>query len=240
VPIGTLARIVTGAPEAEINRENLKTFVGVTARLSGRDLGSAIQDIRTRIEPIVGGTAGVTVQFGGLYQQQQQSFRSLLYILIVGLLLVGIIVLFEFADWRAPIVTSLVSLATLAGVLVALAITGMTLNISSYVGAIMMAGIVGENAIFVVHEARLALRAGMGVHEAWETASLRRARPVAMTILATALALSPLALVLGAGAQLMQPLAIAVIGGFVLSGPGVLFFLPGLYRLLDPKGRLGR
>jgi CzcA family heavy metal efflux pump len=239
VPLGTLARVVTGKPEVEIDRENLKTFVGVTARLSGRSLGGAIGEIKARIDPILRASAGVTAQYGGIYEQQQQSFRSLFYILVGGLLLVGVIVLFEFADWRAPIVTSLVSLATLAGVLATLAVTGMTLNISSYVGAIMMAGIVGENAIFVIHEARLALREGQGVQEAWETASLRRARPVAMTILATALALTPLALALGAGAQLMQPLAIAVIGGFLLSGPGVLFFLPGLYRLLDPHGRLG-
>jgi multidrug efflux pump subunit AcrB len=115
----------------------------------------------------------------------------------------------------------------------------MTLNISSYVGAIMMAGIVGENAIFVIHEAKLALREGAGVREAWRSAAHRRLRPVGMTVLATALALAPLAVALGAGAQLMQPLAIAVIGGFLLSGPAVLLLLPGLYRLLDPHGRLG-
>jgi CzcA family heavy metal efflux pump len=239
IPVGALARISTGTPETEIHRENLKNFVGVTARLSGRSLGAAMADIRARIEPALRAAASLTVSYGGLYEQQQQSFRSLFYVLVGGIFLVGIVVLFEFGDWRAPVVTSLVSLSTLAGVLAALLATGMTLNISSYVGAIMMAGIVGENAIFVIHEARLALRAGKGVREAWETASLQRARPVAMTILATALALAPLAVALGAGSQLMQPLAIAVIGGFVLSGPAVLWLLPGLYRALDPHGRLG-
>ncbi|GAC1597670.1 MAG: efflux RND transporter permease subunit [Myxococcales bacterium] len=239
VPLGTVARVSTGAPEAEIQRDHLKTFVGVTARLNGRSLGAAMADIQVKVDATLRASSGVTVQYGGTYEQQQQSFRSLFYILTGGLLLVGVVVLFEFADFRAPIVTALVSLATLAGVLAALKVTGMTLNISSYVGAIMMAGIVGENAIFVIHEARLALREGKGVREAWEAASLGRARPVAMTILATALALGPLALALGAGSQLMQPLAIAVIGGFLLSGPAVLLLLPGLYRLLDPRGRLG-
>jgi multidrug efflux pump subunit AcrB len=239
VPLSALGRITTGAPEAQIDRENLKTFIGVTARLSGRDLGGAIAEIKTRIAPILATTGGVTAGFGGLYEQQQQSFRSLLYILVLGLLLVGLVVLFEFGDWRAPLVTCAVSLTTLAGVLAALALTGMTLNISSYVGAIMMAGIVGENAIFVIHEAKLALREGAGVREAWRSAAHRRLRPVGMTVLATALALAPLAVALGAGAQLMQPLAIAVIGGFLLSGPAVLLLLPGLYRLLDPHGRLG-
>jgi multidrug efflux pump subunit AcrB len=114
----------------------------------------------------------------------------------------------------------------------------MTFNISSFVGVIMMAGIVGENSIFVLHEARLELRAGRSVAEAWELAAVRRLRPVAMTVLATTFALAPLALALGAGSQIMQPLAISVIGGFVLSGPAVLLVVPGLYRLLDPNGRL--
>jgi multidrug efflux pump subunit AcrB len=240
IPVGQVTKISTGSPETQIDRENLKPYVGVTARLSGsQSLGGAIAQIRQRIAPLVNGVPGLSVQYGGLYEQQQQSFRSLFYILLGGLVLVSIIILFEFADWRAPLITAAVSLASLAGVLLALRLTGMTLNISSYVGAIMLVGIVGENAIFVLQEARLELRKGGTVAEAWETASLRRLRPVAMTVLATALALSPLALTIGAGAQLMQPLAIAVIGGFVLSGPAVLLLLPALYRLLDPHGRLG-
>ena len=126
----------------------------------------------------------------------------------------------------------------LAGVFAALRMTGMTLNIFSFVGAIMMVGIVGENAIFVIHEARQALRGGARVREAWASAARLRLRPVAMTVLASSFALAPLALALGEGSQLQQPLAIAVIGGFVLSGPLVLIVLPSLYALLDPRGRL--
>jgi multidrug efflux pump subunit AcrB len=232
VPLSMLASVETGPPEVEIDRENLKTYFGITARLEGRDLGSAMNDVRATVAR-VGLGPGMTVEYGGLYEQQQQSFRALLYVLLSGLILVGVIVLFEFADWRAPIVTALSAVAVLAGVLAALMLTGQTLNISSYVGAIMMVGIVGENAIFVIHEAKLARARGLPVGEAWAEAAHRRLRPVAMTVLATAFALAPLALALGAGAQLMQPLAIAVIGGFVLSGPIVLFVLPGLYRLLE-------
>jgi CzcA family heavy metal efflux pump len=238
IPLSQIAQVRTGQPEAEIDRENLRSFLGVTARLSGRSLGEAMADIRRKVEPIVASTAGLSVSYGGLYEQQQQSFRSLFYVLLGGLGLVGLVVLLEFGDWRAPLVTSLASLSVLAGVLLALRLTGMTLNISSYVGAIMMVGIVGENAIFVLHEARLELRKGNPVAEAWKIAAHTRLRPVAMTVLATALALSPLAIGLGAGSQLMQPLAIGVIGGFVLSGPAVLLLVPGLYRWLDPEGRL--
>ena len=194
-------------------------------------------DIRQRIDRDVRLGPGMSIEYGGLYQQQQ-SFRGLLYVLLAGLVLVSVVVLFEFADWRAPVVTSLSALAGLAGVLAALLLTGQTLNISSYVGAIMMVGIVGENAIFVIHEAQLGLEEGLSVHAAWARAAKRRLRPVAMTILATAFALAPLAVAIGQGSQLMQPLAIAVIGGFVLSGPIVLLVLPGLYRLLDPRGKL--
>jgi heavy metal efflux system protein len=239
VPLAAVASVSTGPPEAEIDRENLKTFVGVTARLSGRDLGSAMADIRARLARDLPLGGGMSVEYGGLYEQQQQSFRALLYVLLAGLVLVSVVVLFEFADWRAPLVTSVCAAAVLAGVLGALLLTGQTLNISSYVGAIMMVGIVGENAIFVIHEAQLGLRAGLSSVDAWARSARRRLRPVAMTVLATTFALGPLALALGQGSQLMQPLAIAVIGGFVLSGPLVLLVLPGLYRLLDPRGTLG-
>jgi len=240
IPLSTVATVSTGKPETEIDRENLATYVGVTARVSGRDLGSTMAEIRSRIRRQVTLPPSFSIRYGGLFQQQEQSFRNLLYILLAGLVLVSIVVLFEFGDWRAPIVTSACAASVLAGVLLALHLTGVTLNISSYVGAIMMVGIVGENAIFVIHEAREELRREVPVRLAWARASRRRLRPVAMTILATAFALAPLAIAYGEGSQLMQPLAIAVIGGFVLSGPIVLFLLPGLYRLLDPHGKLAR
>jgi heavy metal efflux system protein len=240
ITLSNVATVSTGAPEVEIRRENLKTFVGVTARLSGRDLGSTMSDVRRTLASQGVLAPGITVRYGGLFEQQQQSFRSLLYVLLAGLVLVAVIVLFEFADWRAPIVTAVCAATVLAGVLAALLLTGQTLNISSYVGAIMMVGIAGENAIFVIHEAKLALHRGLSPRAAWVEAAHRRLRPVAMTILATAFALAPLALALGQGSQLMQPLAIAVIGGFVLSGPVVLLVLPGLYHLLDPRGQLGQ
>jgi CzcA family heavy metal efflux pump len=238
LPLRDLASIETGAPEAEVNRENLKTFLGVTARLTGRDLGGAVAEIREKLSQKAPLPAGFSLEFGGLFEQQQDSFKALLGVLLGGLVLVSIVVLFEFGDWRAPLLTSLMALLVLAGVFAALEITKGTLNISSFVGAIMMVGIVGENCIFVIHEAREGLRSGLPVADSWIRASRRRLRPVLMTILATAFALAPLAVAWGEGSQLLQPLAIGVIGGFVLSGPLVLFVLPALYRALDPRGRL--
>ena len=239
VPLSTVATVSTGPPEAEIDRENLKTFVGVTARLSGRDLGGAVAEIRDALQARLDLPPGMEIQFGGAYEQQQSSFKGLLLVLIAGLVLVSVVLLFEFGDWRAPLVTGIIALAVLAGVFGVLLLTGMTLNISSFVGAIMMVGIVGENAIFVIHEARNSLREGLLPDQAWRAAARRRLRPVAMTVLASVFALAPLAFALGEGAQLQQPLAIAVIGGFLLSGPLVLLLLPALYSFLDPRGRLG-
>jgi CzcA family heavy metal efflux pump len=240
VPLSALANVVTGAPEAEIDRDNLKTYLGVTARLAGRSLGGAVEELRRVIAREVPLPAGTSLEYGGLYAQQQSSFKGLLGVLLGGLVLVAVVLLFEFGDWRAPLLTGLVGLGVLPGVFAALILTGSTLNISSFVGAIMMVGIVGENAIFVIHEARLELARGGDVGAAWRAAARRRVRPVAMTILATACALAPLALALGEGSQLLQPLAIAVIGGFLLSGPLVLWVLPELYAWSDPRGRLAR
>jgi Cu/Ag efflux pump CusA len=236
--LSDVASVETGAPEAEIDRENLKSYFGVTARLSNRSLGDAVGEIRRKLDAGLALPAGMTIAYGGLYEQQQTSFKSLVGVLLAGLLLVGIVLLFEFGDWRAPLLTALVSLSVLAGVFALLLVTGMTLNISSFVGAIMMVGIVGEKSVFFIHDAREEMRAGRTKEEAWAYAAERRFRAVAMTTLATVFALLPLALALGAGAQLQQPLAIAVIGGFIFSGLVVLLVLPGLYGWLDPRMRL--
>ncbi|HEY4229267.1 MAG TPA: efflux RND transporter permease subunit, partial [Thermoanaerobaculia bacterium] len=236
VPLSELATVVTGPPEAEIHRENLRTYVGVTGRLSGGSLGGAIAEIRSRLAASLPLPAGMSIRYAGLYEQQQTSFKGLLGVLFSGLLLVAIILLFEFGDWRAPLLTVVVALAVLTSVLASLLATGMTLSVSSFVGAIMMVGIVGEKAVFLIQDAREELRRGLPVREAWAEASRKRLRAVMMTIFATAFALAPLALALGEGSQLQQPLAIAVIGGFVLSSPLVLLILPALYSWMDPRG----
>ena len=238
VPLSVLATVGTGPPDVEIHRENLRTYVGVTARLSNRSLGGAVAEIRQRLARDLPLPAGMSLRFGGLYEQQQTSFKGLLGVLFGGLLLVAVVLMFEFGDWRAPLLTAVLALAVLTSVLASLLVTGMTLNVSSFVGAIMMVGIVGEKAVFLIHDAREELRRGVPVPEAWAEASRKRLRAVMMTIFATAFALAPLAIALGEGSQLQQPLAIAVIGGFVLSSPLVLLVLPSLYCWMDPKGRL--
>jgi CzcA family heavy metal efflux pump len=239
VPLSDLATVKTGPPDVEIQRENLRTYLGVTGRLDGVSLGAAATAIRRRLDSSLALPGSMSLRYGGLIEQQETSFKGLLGVLFGGLLLVSVIVLFQFGDWRAAALTALMAVTVLTSVLGSLMVTGMTLNISSFVGAIMMVGIVGEKAVFLIHDARDALHRGVRVEDAWAEASHKRLRAVMMTIFATAFALAPLAFALGEGSQLQQPLAIAVIGGFILSSPLVLLILPSLYRWLDPKGKLG-
>ncbi|HEX9007605.1 MAG TPA: efflux RND transporter permease subunit, partial [Bacteroidota bacterium] len=231
VPLSTIATITKTGGQAEIGRERLRQLVAVTARISGRDLGHTIDDIKAKLAGGFVLPAGVTMEFGGVYQTQQESFRGLLLVAIAAAALVFFVLLIEFGEFAVPLSIAVVNLVSLVGVFGALWITGVTFNISSFVGVIMIIGIVAENAIFVMHAAAEFRSAGLPLDAALINAGRARARPIVMTTLAAVLALSPLALGVGAGSQLQQSLAIAVIGGFSLSSILLFFGLPVIYRL---------
>ena len=232
VPLRSIANIAWTGGQAEIHRDGLRQMIAVTARISGRDLGSTINEIKVRIASEVRLPQSMTVEYGGVYQVQQESFRGLFLVALAAFLLVFIVLLFEFGEFAVPVSIFIVNILSLFGVAAALWLTGVTLNISSLVGVIMIIGIVAENAIFVVHEAHRELREGASLDDALVRAARLRVRPILMTTLAAVLALLPLSLGIGAGAQLQRPLAIAVIGGFSLSSVFLFFGLPMLYRVL--------
>jgi multidrug efflux pump subunit AcrB len=239
VAVRDVARVRIDPGETEIARDDRRTMVPVTARLSGRDLGSAMREIQSRIPREVVLPAGAGLRFGGLWLQQQTSFRGLVLVLLAATLLVTLVLLIAFRSWGATLALLGVTLASLAGVFGALRVTGSTLDISSLVGAIMMVGIVSENGFFLVATYLDRRRAGTGAMEAAVAASRRRTRPILMTTLAGVAALTPLSLGLGAGSELLRPLAIAVIGGFTLSAVLLLMVLPsllaGLGGVVDPS-----
>jgi CzcA family heavy metal efflux pump len=239
VSLSTIAVIEKTAGQAEIHREGLRQMVAVTARISGRDLGGTIADIRAKLASDVHLPNGILLEYGGVYQTQQESFRGLLLVILAAFLLVFIVLLFEFGEFAVPLSIFFVNILSLVGVAGALWITGVTLNISSLVGVIMIIGIVAENAIFVMHEYRMASESGMTVDQALVRATRMRARPILMTTLAAVLALTPLSLGMGAGAQMQRPLAIAVIGGFSTSSFLLFFGLPMVYRLLHREKKNG-
>lgn len=229
-PITDLATVQIEKGADEIQRENLQNMSVVTARLNNRDLGSVMKDIRNAVSQHVFLPQGYHIEYGGQYQEQQQSFKELLMILISAGLLVFGVVLFFSKDFLTSLIILLIASLGTAGCLLALFITGTPLNVSSYTGIIMIVGIIGENAIFTYLQFNDTLKTG-NADDAIVYAISTRLRPKLMTAIGAIVALLPLALGIGAGAQLHQPLAIAVIGGFIIAMPLLLVVLPTLLRM---------
>ncbi len=226
--LGDLASVRVDPGETEITRDNLRTMVPVTARLSGRDLGSAIREIRQTLARGLPLPREVTLQYAGQWAEQRSSFRGLTAVLLGAAAAVFLIFLVAFRSWRQTGAVFAVVAASLAGVFLVLHLGGATFNISSFVGAIMVVGIVSENAYFIVLEHRRSQAAGLAPDAAAFAAATRRARPVLMTTAAGMAALAPLALGLSAGSALLRPLALSVVGGFLVSAFLLLLVLPAL------------
>jgi multidrug efflux pump subunit AcrB len=218
--------------QAEVERENLRQMVAVTGRLEGHDLGTAIGQIRSQLAKDVKLAPGMTVEYGGLYQEQQSSFRELATALILAVLLVFITLLIEFRSYAHPIAIVTGAVLALSGVLLALFITGSTLNVVSLMGMIMIVGIVAKNGILMLDAVEDHLAGGDTLRQALLRSGRRRFRPVLMTSLAAMLGMLPLALALGAGSELLQPLAIAVIGGLTMALGLSLIVTPTVYAML--------
>jgi CzcA family heavy metal efflux pump len=218
--------------QAEVERENLRQMVAVTGRLESHDLGTAIGQIKSHLVKDVKLAPGMTVEYGGLYQEQQSSFRELATALILAVLLVFITLLIEFRSYAHPIAIVTGAVLALSGVLLALLITGSTLNVVSLMGMIMIVGIVAKNGILMLDAVEEHLAAGDTLRQALLRSGRRRFRPVLMTSLAAMLGMLPLALALGAGSELLQPLAIAVIGGLTMALGLSLIVTPTVYAML--------
>ena len=218
--------------QTEIARDGLRQTVAVTGRLEGKDLGTAIAEIKNLLPREVKLPPGMTIEYGGLYQEQQSSFRELAISLVLAVVLVFKTLLIEFRSYAHPIAIVTGAVLALGGVLLALLITGKTLNVVSLMGMIMIVGIVAKNGILMLDAVEDHLAAGDTLRQALLRSGRRRFRPVLMTSLATMLGMLPLALALGAGAELLQPLAIAVIGGLTVALLLSLVVTPTVYTLV--------
>jgi len=229
--LGSLARVTQLPPQNEIRRENLEQLITVTARLEGSDLGTAIAKIQRTVNAMHL-PSNVRVEYGGAYQEQQQSFRELLRVLILSLALVFGVLLAEFRNFSAPIAILTSSVLSIAGVVFALLITRTTFNVASFMGLIMVIGIVAKNGILLLDADERYRGEGMPARDAMIHAGQRRLRPIVMTASAAICGMLPLAFALGSGSQMLQPLAIAVIGGLVISIVLSLIVTPMVYHLL--------
>jgi CzcA family heavy metal efflux pump len=236
VALSAIANKELEPEQTEIHRENLRNLDAVTAHLEGRDLGSTMQEIQARMPKEVALPPGTEVEYGGLYQIQQESFAGLTRVLLASMFLIFIVLVFEFRSFAHPIAILVATVLCASGSLLALLVTHTTLNISSFMGIIMVIGIVQKNGILMLDSESHFTSQGMELHHAIFSAGRRRLRPILMTALAAVCGMLPLAIGVGSGAQLLQPLAIAVIGGLAVSMLLSLLITPALFYILRQRG----
>jgi len=229
--LGSLATITQLPPQNEILRENLQRMVVVTGRLEGSDLGTAMAKVQKTVQGLHL-PPSVRVTYGGTYEEQQKSFHDLLKVLLLALALVFGVLLVEFRNFPAPIAILTSSVLSISGVILALLITRTTFNVASFMGLIMVIGIVAKNGILLLDADEKFRAEGVSAAEAMMHAAQRRLRPIVMTAIAAVCGMLPLAFALGAGSQMLQPLAIAVIGGLAISMVLSLVVTPVVYFLL--------
>jgi CzcA family heavy metal efflux pump len=216
VPLAAVTTMQTLGAGRELARERLRPLVRVTARVDGIDLGTAIARVKARLAGL-NPPPGVSLEYSGLYAEQQKSFHQLALVLVAGTIAMFLVLVWEFARMAPAIAVLLGALSCLAGSFIALDLTGISLNISSFMGIIMVVGITAKNGILLLDRAEHDVAGGASPREALIEAAKVRLRPILMTTLATAAGLFPLALGLGAGAKVQQPLALVVIGGLAFA-----------------------
>jgi CzcA family heavy metal efflux pump len=232
--IGSLATIQETPGQTEIRRENLQRDVQVTARFEDMNLGEGMDKVQEAVKALQI-PPSIRVSYGGQYEEQQRSFKELVIVLILAILLVFIVLLFEFGNFAAPVAVICSALLSTSGVFVALLITGTTFNLSSFMGLIMVVGIVAKNGILLLDADQRFRVSGVPAEEAMIQAGERRLRPIMMTALATVAGMLPLAFAFGAGSQMLQPLAIAVIGGILASMILSLVVTPAVRYYLERR-----
>ena len=230
--LGSLASITELPGQTEILQDSEQRYVSVTARLEGLDMGHGIAAVKSALAQLHL-PPSIRVEYGGLYQTQQQSFRDLTLVLGLAIVFVFLVLLFEFRGFSAPISILASAVLSTAGVFVALLVTGITFNLSSFMGLIMVIGIVAKNGILLLDAAAKFRTAGFAPEEAIFQAGRRRLRPIVMTAIAAVSGMLPLALAIGSGSQMLQPLAVAVIGGLLIAMILSLFVTPTIYFYMN-------
>jgi CzcA family heavy metal efflux pump len=229
--LGSLATLDTDPGQTEIRRENLQRTVQITARFEGVGLGRGMEYVQKAVAGLHL-PSSIRVEYGGTYQEQQNSFRDLLKVLFLALLLLFMVLLFEFRTFSAPSAILASALLSTFGGLLALLITATTFNIASFMGVIMVVGIVAKNGILLLDAEHRFRSLGFSAEDAMIQAGRRRLRPIAMTALATVAGMLPLAFGMGKGSEMLKPLAVVVIGGLLSSMVLSLVFTPAIHYYL--------
>lgn len=233
-PLKRVATLSAVSGQAQISRENFKRMVAVTARISGRDMGSVIRDVKQIMDAPNMLPQGVYYELGGLYKQQQIAFNGMMMVFAAAVALVFLLLLFIYERFQVALAILLMPLLSLSAVFIGLWMTGIELNISAMMGMTMIVGIVTEVAIFFFSE-YFSLPLETSRSEALIEAGRNRMRPIIMTTLAAILTLLPLALAIGQGSAMQQPLAVAIIAGLMVQLPLVLLVMPVVFSVFESK-----
>jgi CzcA family heavy metal efflux pump len=228
IPLGSVAHMERSNGQAELLRENLRSMALVSGHLEGRDLGSAVDEIRTALQKVKL-PVGYSYEIGGQYETQQQSFRELVMVFGIAVVLVFVILVVQFRAWVPAVLVLLAAPLSIGGALLLLWITGTDLNVSSAMGVVLLIGLVVKNGIMLLDFSERLHGQGERFGVAIAHAGRIRLRPILMTTFCTLFGLLPLALGIGPGAELQRPLALSVIGGLTLSTLVTLLVVPGLY-----------
>jgi len=233
VPVESLVRMERSEGPVNIDRQDQERLLSVTANLEGRDLGSVMSDIATGLKKL-SLPSDFAILYGGEYEEQQKSFRALLLCFVLAVVLVYMVMAAQFESLRDPLVILFSIPLAGIGIVLMLFLTNTTFNIQAFIGTIMLAGIVVNNAIILVDYINLLRRRdGMPLREAVAVGGQRRLRPILMTTLTTVLAMIPMALGLGEGGEVQAPMARVVIGGLTTSTLITLLLIPTLYATVE-------
>ncbi len=235
VPLSSLATFEAQDTRGELLRQNQQQMIEMHSDLSGRSLGAVMTDVRAILarNPV---PSGIRLEIGGQYASQQDAFRALLLVLGLAAASVIAVMVIQFQSFVEPLVILLAAPLSFVGAMLLLLITGTPLNVSSFMGLILLVGLIVKNGIILLDFTRHRMQSeGITLEYAIAEAGRIRLRPILMTTLCTLFGLLPLALGLGAGSELQKPLALAVIGGLALSTPITLYVVPTL--LVAIRGR---
>jgi len=235
IPLSNVAEVIKAEGPVKIDRKNQERMLLVTSQAYGRPAGTVAGEVETKIKKNLKVPENFFVDVTGAYEDQQESFRILLLALILAVVLIYMVLAAQFESLFDPFIVMFSVPLGVIGVIWGLFLTGKTLSILSFVGIIMMAGIVVSNAILLVDYTNILRRRGVELHEAVVQAGRTRLRPILMTSFTTMLALVPMALGLGEGGEMYSPLAVAVISGLFVSMVLTLVFIPTLYTIFEEK-----
>jgi len=234
VKLSDIAEIRKEFSPVEIRRESQQRYVTVTADLNGTSLGDATREVREELKKIQM-PDGTEAKIAGQTTSQGESFRDLLLVLIIGIILVYMVMAAQFESFKNPFIIMLAVPFTVTGVVAAFLMTGTTLSITTFIGIIMLAGIVVKNGIILVDYTNMLRKRGYKLYPAIQEAGRSRLRPVVMTSSTMILAMVPMALSGGMGYEMFRPMAITMIGGLLFSMVITLVIVPVFYAIFNRK-----